>query len=131
MAGYHVRCRARSGDAAAGVRDPTHHAKGLADNGQIADIDDQVQSLPYAGDFNEALLEAGRGADGRIYAVPAKSIYGVALHYNRALFEQAGLDPDNPPTTWDEVRTAAKAIKDETGNAGYAQMAGKTPVAGS
>ena len=102
---------------------PLTDAKGLADNGQIADIDDQVQALSYAEDFNEALLEAGRGADGRIYAVPAKSIYGVALHYNRALFEQAGLDPDDPPTTWDEVRAAAKAIKDETGTAGYAQMA--------
>ena len=102
---------------------PLTDAKGLADNGQIADIDDQVQALPYAGDFNEPLLEAGRGADGRVYAMPAKSIYGVALHYNRALFEQAGLDPDDPPSTWDEVRTAAKAIKDETGNAGYAQMA--------
>ena len=76
---------------------PLTDAKALADNGQIADIDDQIQSLPYAADFNEALLDAGRGADGRIYAVPAKSIYGVALHYNRALFEQAGLDPDDPP----------------------------------
>ncbi|MDP9494880.1 MAG: extracellular solute-binding protein [Actinomycetota bacterium] len=102
---------------------PLTDAKALADNGQIADIDDQVQALPYAADFNEALLEAGRGADGRVYAVPAKSIYGVALHYNRALFEQAGLDPDDPPTTWDEVRAAAKAIKDATGTAGYAQMA--------
>ena len=114
-----------------GVRDPTHRCQGSRRDGEIADIDDQVQSLPYAGDFNEALLEAGRGADGRIHAVPAKSIYGVALHYNRALFEQAGLDPDNPPTTWDEVRTAAKAIKDETGNAGYAKWPRKTPVAGS
>ena len=28
-----------------------------------------------------------------------------SLQYNRQLFEQAGLDPDKPPTTWDEVRT--------------------------
>jgi len=102
---------------------PLTDAKGLADNGQIANIDDLVQTLPYAGEFNEALLEAGRGADGRVYAMPAKSIYGVALHYNRSLFVEAGLDPDEPPTSWDEVRTAAKAIKDGTGNAGYAQMA--------
>src|SRR5665648_513287 len=39
-----------------------------------------------------------------VYEIPAKSIYGVALHYNRALFTQAGLDPDNPPTS--EVKTS-------------------------
>ena len=40
----------------------------------------------------------------------------MALHYNRALFTQAGLDPDKPPTTWDEVRADAKAIADKTGH---------------
>jgi ABC-type glycerol-3-phosphate transport system substrate-binding protein len=49
-------------------------------------------------------------------------VYGIGLHYNRTLFEQAGLDPDDPPTTWDEVRADAKAIADATGQAGYAQM---------
>lgn len=102
---------------------PLTDAKTLIENGQLADIDTQFQALPYAGDFNETLLDAGKGADGKVYAIPAKSIYGVALHYNRDLFAQAGLDPDKPPTTWDEVRADAKAIKDKTGVAGYAEMA--------
>ena len=37
----------------------------------------------------------------------------LGLMYNKALFEKAGLDPDAPPTTWDEVREAAKALKDK------------------
>ncbi|MCV2394217.1 extracellular solute-binding protein [Actinotalea sp. M2MS4P-6] len=102
---------------------PLTDAKTLIENGQLADIDAQFQQLPYAGDFNQTLLEAGMGPDGKVYAIPAKSIYGVALHYNRDLFTQAGLDPDEPPTTWDEVRADAKAIKDATGVAGYAEMA--------
>lgn len=102
---------------------PLTDGKTLIENGQLADIDAQVQALPYAGEFNESLLDAGKGEDGKVYAVPAKSIYGVALHYNRDLFTQAGLDPDQPPTTWDEVRADAKAIKDATGQAGYATMA--------
>jgi len=102
---------------------PLTDGKTLIENGQLADIDAQFASLPYAGEFNEQLLDAGKGEDGKVYAVPAKSIYGVALHYNRALFEEAGLDPDSPPTTWDQVREYAKKIKDETGNAGYATMA--------
>ncbi len=102
---------------------PLTDGKTLIENGQLADIDAQVRALPYGEDFNESLLANGQDADGTIFAVPAKSIYAVALHYNRNLFEQAGLDPDDPPTTWDEVRAAAKTIHDKTGVAGYATMA--------
>lgn len=102
---------------------PLTDGKTLIENGQLADIDEAVRALPYAEDFNPKLVANGTGDDGKIYAVPAKSIYGVALHYNRNLFEQAGLDPDDPPATWDEVRQAAKAIHDATGIAGYATMA--------
>ncbi len=38
------------------------------------------------------------------------------------MFEEAGLDPDAPPTTWAEVREAAAAISEATGQAGFAQM---------
>lgn len=102
---------------------PLTDAKTLIENSQLADIDDEFSKLPYAGDFNETLLAAGQGEDGKVYAIPAKSIYGVALHYNRAMFTEAGLDPDKPPTTWDEVAEYAAAIKAATGQAGYATMA--------
>lgn len=102
---------------------PLTDGKTLIENGQLADIDELVRALPYGDQFNEQLISNGTGDDGKIYAVPAKSIYGVELHYNRNLFEQAGLDPDQPPTTWDEVREYAKKIHDATGVAGYATMA--------
>ncbi|HWJ83975.1 MAG TPA: extracellular solute-binding protein, partial [Cellulomonas sp.] len=102
---------------------PLTDGKTLIQNNQLADIDSYVKALPYGSQFNETLLANGQGSDGKIYAVPAKSIYAVALHYNRKLFTQAGLDPDKPPTTWDEVRADAKQIHDKTGVAGYATMA--------
>ncbi len=102
---------------------PLTDGKTLIENNQLADIDSYVRALPYGDQFNEKLLANGTGDDGKIYAVPAKSIYAVALHYNRNLFQQAGLDPDAPPTTWDEVREDAKKIHDATGVAGYAMMA--------
>jgi multiple sugar transport system substrate-binding protein len=102
---------------------PATDTKVLIQNGQIADIDEQVKQLSYADDFNPEVLAAGLSDDGLVYAVPAKSIYAVALHYNRKLFTDAGLDPDKPPTTWEEVRTAAKTIHDTTGVPGYAMMA--------
>ncbi|QKW21201.1 extracellular solute-binding protein [Kitasatospora sp. NA04385] len=47
--------------------------------------------------------------DGKVYALPI-NYYTTGLVYNRDLFKQAGLDPDKPPTTWDEVQAAAKRI---------------------
>ena len=47
----------------------------------------------------------------------------MSLTYNRTLFTQAGLDPDKPPTTWDEVRADAKIIAQKDNVAGFAQMA--------
>ncbi|WP_238016283.1 hypothetical protein KZZ52_53535 [Dactylosporangium sp. AC04546] len=101
---------------------PFTDAKTLIANGQIADMQAYLTQLAYASNFNKNLLQYGQGSDGHVYAIPAKSIYAVGLHYNRALFTQAGLDPNKPPTTWEEVRTAAKAIAEKTGQAGFAQM---------
>ncbi len=36
------------------------------------------------------------------------------LFYNGDVFRSAGLDPANPPTTWEQVRDAAQAIRDRT-----------------
>jgi ABC-type glycerol-3-phosphate transport system substrate-binding protein len=50
----------------------------------------------------------------------------MGLSYNRAIFEKAGLDPNKPPTTWDEVRADAKIISEKVpGVAGYMQMTSK------
>jgi multiple sugar transport system substrate-binding protein len=53
--------------------------------------------------------------------------YGMAftfstpvLYYNATLFEAAGLDPDMPPTTWDEAEAAALQIVENTDAAGIA-----------
>ncbi|MBB2921341.1 ABC transporter substrate-binding protein [Cellulomonas cellasea] len=102
---------------------PLTDAKTLIANGQLANLQEEFSTLPYADQFNKELLEAGKDDAGEVYAIPAKSIYGVALHYNRALFQQAGLDPDSPPTSWDQVREYAKQIKTATGVPGYATIA--------
>jgi len=101
---------------------PFTDGKTLIANAQVADLNGYLSQFPYNGGFNDNVLQYGKGQDGHVYAIPAKSIYGVGLHYNRNLFTQAGLDPDKPPTTWDEVRSDAKAIASATGVAGFCQM---------
>ncbi len=102
---------------------PFTDARTLIENGQLADMDKQFKTLPYADKFNPAILDAGKGADGHVYAIPAKNVYGVGLTYNRDLFAKSGLDPDRPPTTWDEVRAYAKTIaRKNPGVAGFMEM---------
>ncbi len=101
---------------------PFTDGKGLIAQHQIVNINDRVRALPYIDKFNPNVLVNGQDADGKIYALPTQA-YGMSLTYNRTLFKQAGLDPDKPPTTWDEVRSYAKTIAGKTGMAGYAEMA--------
>lgn len=100
---------------------PFTDSKTLLENGQLMDVTDEVEELGYADTFNPIILDAVKDSDGRIYGFPRQA-YAMGLHYNRTLFEQAGLDPDSPPTSWDEVREAAKAISEKTGKAGFMEM---------
>ena len=100
---------------------PFTDGRGLIERKQIADISGLVAALPYATKFSPQVAKAGSTDDGRMWAVPIAA-HGQALHYNRTLFTQAGLDPDKPPSTWDEIRTDAKQIAQRTGQAGYAQL---------
>jgi multiple sugar transport system substrate-binding protein len=65
--------------------------------------------------------------NGKIYGI-GYSGYTMGLVYNKNLFTQAGLDPAKPPSTWQEVATAAKAISTKVpGVAGYSEYsAGNT-----
>jgi multiple sugar transport system substrate-binding protein len=101
---------------------PFTDGKGLIAQHQIVNINDRVQALPYISKFNPNVLANGQDADGKVWALPTQA-YGMSLTYNRTLFTAAGLDPDKPPTTWDEVRTYAKTIADKTDASGYSEMA--------
>ena len=84
------------------------YAPAFAAAGQLLDITDLVSELPYADDLIPAHAELGT-YEGRNYAVPF-AIEGSFIIYNKDLFEMAGLDPESPPTTWDELLEAARAI---------------------
>ncbi|MFK4018178.1 ABC transporter substrate-binding protein [Streptomyces albogriseolus] len=83
-------------------------ARHVVDIGQAADLTPYVKELRSYGTVQQQLRDIYT-VDGKIYGIP-RTGYSMGLIYNRALFEKAGLDPDRPPATWDEVRTAAKKI---------------------
>jgi len=94
----------------------------LISNGQVPDMTPYLEELDMVKDLNPLALDKVKDDDGKIYAIPT-GLFSVGLAYNRAIFTKAGLDPDKPPTTWDEVRADAKVIHDKVpGVAGYAQL---------
>ncbi|MBE3564083.1 MAG: ABC transporter substrate-binding protein [Hydrogenibacillus schlegelii] len=47
--------------------------------------------------------------DGKLYSMPFNTSNPI-LYYNKNLFREAGLDPDKPPRTFEEVAAAAKKL---------------------
>ena len=55
--------------------------------------------------------------DGKIFALPSNSIPTTyVLVYRKDLFEQAGLDPEKPPQTWEELLDYAEKLTDPSRN---------------
>ncbi len=76
---------------------------------QVAEITPYLADFPAVGQIKPDLMKVFSGPDGKVYGLPWTN-YSMGLLYNRKLFAKAGLDPDNPPTTWDGVRGAARKI---------------------
>ncbi len=53
---------------------------------------------------------------GRVFGMPMYTA-SYAFFYNKAHFREAGLDPERPPRTWDELQAMAKRldVRDENG----------------
>lgn len=85
------------------------------ENGLIEDISDFWDTMGIdKSNFYENVL-AKSYIDDALYGVPMQ--YNVQyLYYNKDLFTEAGLDPENPPTTLDELHEAAIACTDPSKN---------------
>jgi ABC-type glycerol-3-phosphate transport system substrate-binding protein len=78
--------------------------------GQAADITSYVNSttVPTLKDIVPGSMKAVT-AGKTLYGLPTSN-YTQGLIYNRKLFSQAGLNPNDPPTTWAQVETDATKI---------------------
>lgn len=79
--------------------------------GAFTDLTSQFNSLEYKDQFNSAMVHLGQ-RDGKQYALPFSADVS-ALIYNKDHFREVGLDPEKPPTTWEELRVAANKLTNE------------------
>lgn len=105
--------------AAPDVIDVQHGwVNGYAQNDLVLPLDDVVTQRE---DYIPAALEYNTW-DGKLWGVPYR-IETHAIIINRGDFKAAGLDPDNPPTTWDAFNEAAKKLT-TNGKSGFAITGG-------
>lgn len=80
-----------------------------ADQGALRPLDDLVDEFDIdVGAFNPVWIDIGT-YNGKLYALPSTP-YTIALYYNRALFREAGLDPNHPPQTTAEFEAYARKL---------------------
>jgi len=92
----------------------------LMARGVLAPIDDMVAASSIVkkenyleGNWNDGFYQ------GVMYGVPAIECFlRYGLNYNAQMVEEAGLDPDTPPATWEECLTWHEALTkfDDAGN---------------
>ena len=106
----------------------------MTDLNQVLDADGAMDISSYINsdtvpnwDSIQDAIKAPFQDSGKTYGIGYAG-YTMGLVYNKTLFTQAGLDPNKPPTTWQDVATDAKKIAAlGNGVAGYSDYsAGNT-----
>ncbi|MCP4592826.1 MAG: ABC transporter substrate-binding protein [bacterium] len=93
-----------------------HVVAQFADQGALLELDALVTEFGIdPGAFKPTWWEIGI-YQGKLYGLPSTP-YTIALHYNKRLFREAGLDPERPPQTIAELDDYAKrlTLRDEEG----------------
>lgn len=76
----------------------------------LEDLAGETDFQQHMEGFHPKAAALGKYSDGKTYALPY-TFSTPMLYYNADLFRQAGLDPENPPKTWTEVKAAGLALK--------------------
>ena len=101
-------------------------AAGLADGGIITSVD-RVLPQSFLADFHSTALDSF-DYKGKIVGIPCYYSPTV-LFYNKNLFKKAGLDPDKPPKTYDEILAYAEKLSKLTTDKGERVYAFGLPFA--
>lgn len=78
--------------------------------GFLAPVDDYLKNWADWSQFTDAAKNAAKAQDGKTYGVPMGTDTR-ALWYNKDLFKKAGLTVPWAPKNWNDILTAARAIK--------------------
>jgi len=91
--------------------------------GMLLPLDTYVRDWDALDEFHPVVVEDGR-YQGQLYALPYM-VNPKTLTLSRTVFEEAGLNPDDPPETWEDLERAAQRVR-RTDAEGRTLVAGLT-----
>lgn len=95
--------------------------KFMADSGAVVPVEDMFESTGYDPSTVMEVITSYYTTGGKQWAMPF-NVSTPMLYYNKEVFEAAGLDPNTPPTTFDEVlEYAQKIVESGAAPVGYSQ----------
>lgn len=81
----------------------------LANANQLLALDDLAKDADFKFDDLAPALLGNSYWNNKLYAIPWQRSTTM-MFYNRDAFKAAGLDPDQPPLTWDEARKMSQTL---------------------
>jgi multiple sugar transport system substrate-binding protein len=78
--------------------------------GYLRPLDDYIAAWPDWNNFEDTAKNAGRALDGKTYGIPTGTDTR-GIWFNKEILAKAGLPADWQPTNWNDLLTAARAIK--------------------
>jgi sn-glycerol 3-phosphate transport system substrate-binding protein len=88
----------------------------LIDDEMIVPFDDVVttdEEREWLDSFYDAFMANSRDHEGRTWGIPFQRST-IVQYWNKELFEEAGLDPDHAPQSWDELVEIAQQVQEGT-----------------
>ncbi len=86
----------------------------LKDADYIVPFDEYLKDPAFIGDFYDAFMLNSKDS-GKVYGIPFQRSTPV-LYYNKDMFKEAGLNPDQPPKTWAEMVDMSKKLTKPDGS---------------
>lgn len=94
----------------------------------ISDLLDTPEEQEWVDGFYEGFMKDSM-YKGEVYGIPFQRSTPV-FYYNKEAFREAGLDPENPPATWDEMIDMGKKLTKKDSNGNVVQWGTRIPTLG-
>lgn len=120
-----VRSAAQGGKTPSAAVLMSTEAFSLTDENLVTPISQLDNDQEWFDSFYPAFMENSKIGDDVIGLPFQRST--VVQYYNKDLFKKAGLDPNKPPKTWDELTNMGKTVQEKTGTQWGVQIPSNAP----
>ena len=102
----------------------------FVERGTVIELDAFAQQVGWSWEGIAEPIKEQCFYKGKLYGI-IEDIHPIAMYYNADLVEEAGLDPDSPPTNREEYLEWVQAMTKKDGSGNFVQVGGGMPTTGT